>query len=137
MATDSVYRHRLSVRFRDCDSMGHANHAVYFTYFEECRLTFWRGQTGAASPYGRVILAHAECDYRAPAVFGDELEIRLNVGDIGRSSFSLVYEIVHADSGRLVATGRTVMVSYDYEIGKPVRLSDAARGLLQTLKSEG
>jgi len=30
-------------------------------------------QTGAASPYGRVILARAECDYRAPVYFGDEL----------------------------------------------------------------
>jgi len=42
MSSDPVYRHRLSVRFRDCDAMGHVNHAVYFTYFEQCRLTFWR-----------------------------------------------------------------------------------------------
>jgi acyl-CoA thioesterase FadM len=37
MSSDDVYRHRLSVRFRDCDAMGHVNHAVYFTYFEQCR----------------------------------------------------------------------------------------------------
>jgi acyl-CoA thioester hydrolase len=134
MATDVVYRHRLSVRFRDCDAMGHANHAVYFTYLEQCRLTFWREQTGAASPYGRVILARAECDYRAPAHFGDELEVRMTVGDIGRSSFALVYEIVHVESGTLVATGKTVMVSYDYDIGKPVPLSDGARALLEGLQ---
>lgn len=137
MPTDFVYRHRLSVRFRDCDPMGHANHAVYFTYFEQCRLTFWKKQTGAASPYGRVILARAECDYRAPAHFGDELEVRLTVGDIGRSSFSLVYEIVHVDGGKLVATGKTVMVSYDYEKGASAPLSDAARALLQSLTSQG
>jgi acyl-CoA thioester hydrolase len=137
MATDFVYRHRLGVRFRDCDAMGHANHAVYFTYFEQCRLTFWREQTGAASPYGRVILARAECDYRAPAHFGDELEVRMNVGDIGRSSFALVYEIVHVAAGTLVATGKTVMVSYDYEAGKAVPLSDAARALLEDLKAKG
>ena len=135
MATDRfVYRHRLSVRFRDCDAMGHANHAVYFTYFEQCRLTFWKEQTGAASPYGRVILARAECDYRAPAHFGDELEVRLTVGDIGRSSFALGYEIVHVTGGQLVATGKTVMVSYDYETGKSVPLSADARALLEELK---
>ena len=75
--------------------MGHVNHAVYFTYLEQCRLTFWRELTGAPSPHTRVIIARAECDYRAPAHFGDELEVRLKVGEIGRSSFALEYEIVH------------------------------------------
>jgi acyl-CoA thioester hydrolase len=135
MATDRfVYRHRLSVRFRDCDAMGHANHAVYFTYFEQSRLTFWKAQTGAASAYGRVILARAECDYRAPVHFGDELEVRMTVGDIGRSSFALGYEIIHVESGKVVATGKTVMVSYDYERGKSVPLSAEARALLEGLQ---
>jgi acyl-CoA thioesterase FadM len=80
---DAAYRHRLSVRFRDCDAMGHVNHAVYFTYLEQCRLTFWRELTGKGAPNTRVIVARAECDYRAPAFFGDELEVRLWVGDTG------------------------------------------------------
>ena len=130
MTNDCAYRHRLSVRFRDCDAMGHVNHAVYFTYLEQCRLTYWREQTGAPSPYTRVILARAECDYRAPAVFGDELEVRLTVGDIGRTSFTLDYEIVNVASGVLVATGKTVLVSYDYAAARPVPLSDATRALL-------
>jgi acyl-CoA thioester hydrolase len=134
MPTDFAYRHRLSVRFRDCDAMGHVNHAVYFTYFEQCRLTFWREATGTPSPHTRVIIARAECDYRSPAHFGDELEIRLTVGDIGRASFTLAYEIVQAADARLVAVGRTVMVSYDYEAGRSTPLPDAARALLETLK---
>ena len=134
MPSDYVYRHRLSVRFRDCDAMGHVNHAVYFTYFEQCRLTCWREQTGVPSPHARVIIARAECDYRAPAHFGDELEIRLEVGDIGRSSFTLKYQIVQATSGALVAVGSTVMVSYDYPAGKSVPLPDAARELLERLR---
>ncbi len=133
MSSDEPYRHRLSVRFRDCDAMGHVNHAVYFTYFEQCRLTFWREQTGAPSPHATVIIARAECDYRAPAHFGDELEIRLEVGQIGRSSFTLKYQIVQAASEALVAVGSTVMVSYDYAAGKSVPLPAAARELLERL----
>src|ERR1700704_666751 len=111
---DFAYRHRLPVRFRDCDAMGHVNHAVYFTYFEQCRLTFWREQTGAPSPHTRVIIARAECDYRSPAHFGDVLEIALRIGEIGRSSFTLRYEIVNVATETVVAVGSTVMVSYDY-----------------------
>jgi len=114
--------------------MGHVNHAVYFTYFEQGRLTFWRELTGTPSPHTRVIIAHAECDYRAPAHFGDELEVRVNVGDIGQSSFTLIYEIVHSGSNRLVARGSTVMVSYDYEKGVSVLLPPATRDLLQRVK---
>src|SRR6185295_6207688 len=117
-ANSWVYRHRLEVRFRDCDAMGHVNHAVYFTYLEQCRLTYWRELTGSSSPRTRVIIARAECNYRAPAHFGDELEVAMTVGEIGRSSFTLEYEIVNAASGQKVADGKTVMVSYDYEAGK-------------------
>jgi acyl-CoA thioester hydrolase len=114
--------------------MGHVNHAVYFTYLEQCRLTFWREVTGSASPHTRVIIARAECDYRAPAHFGDELEIRVRVVDIGRSSFALEYEIVNAVDSRQIASGRTVMVSYDYTAGRSVALPDATRSLLEGLR---
>ena len=134
--SDSVYRHRLPVRFRDCDAMGHVNHAVYFTYLEQCRLTFWREITGSPSPHTRVIIARAECDYRAPAHFGDELEIALRVGSIGSSSFTLTYEITHVATGKLVATGSTVMVSYDYQAGKSVPLPAATHELLERLRGQ-
>ena len=130
---DFVYRHRLSVRFRDCDAMGHVNHAVYLTYFEQCRLTCWRELTSTSSPHTRVIIARAECDYRSPAHFGDELEIRLIVAGIGRSSFTLAYDIVLAGSDRLIASGKTVMVSYDYTAGASVPLPQATRTLLEGL----
>jgi acyl-CoA thioester hydrolase len=134
MPIDFAYRYRLSVRFRDCDAMGHVNHAVYLTYFEQGRLTFWRERTGTPSPYTRVIIARAECDYRAPAHFGDELEVRVGIGDVGRSSFMLHYEIVQVVSERLIASGKTVMVSYDYEKGKSTPLPEATRILLQKTK---
>jgi acyl-CoA thioester hydrolase len=135
-SNEFAYRHRLSVRFRDCDAMGHVNHAVYFTYLEQCRLTYWRELTGTASPHTRVIIARAECDYRSPAHFGDELEVRLSIEAIGQSSFTLTYEIVKSGSEQPVANGRTVMVSYDYATGTAVPLPDATRTLLERVKQQ-
>ena len=117
--------------------MGHANNAVYFTYMEEARLTFWRRLTGQARPpQARVILARAECDYRAPALFGDELEIRMRIGDIGRSSFVQLYEIVKTADGTRIAEGKTVMVCYDYERAKSVPIPDATRAELTRMQAE-
>jgi acyl-CoA thioester hydrolase len=132
MPTGFAFVHRLEVRFRDCDPMGHVNHAVYLTYLEQCRFAFWRHLTGAlAGPGARIIIARAECDYRAPAFVGQELEVRVNVADIGRSSFTLVYEIVNVATGQRLADARTVLVGYDYEGGKSMPLSPEIRTLLE------
>src|SRR3954465_13606196 len=95
---------RLDVRFRDCDPLGHVNNAVYLTYLEQTRFMHWRSLWGFGTPQvpagmPGVILARVECDYRRPATFGEVLEIRLTVGELGRSSFRYDYEIVD-DQGR-------------------------------------
>ena len=111
--------------------MGHVNHAVYLTFIEQCRLMFWRKLTGAPKPATSVIVARVECDYRAPAYFGERLEVRLNVARIGRSSFDLAYEVVNLATNLKVAEARTVMVTYDYTAGKPVAVPADTRTLLE------
>jgi acyl-CoA thioester hydrolase len=127
-----VFSHRLTVRFRDCDAMGHVNHAVYFTYLEQCRLAWWRHLGGTRGlPGADTIIAHAECDYRAPAFVHDELDIRLQLGECGRTSFALIYAIEN-QSGIRVADARTVSVTFDYATGRKIPIPDATRTLLQT-----
>ncbi|MGE0705560.1 MAG: acyl-CoA thioesterase [Vicinamibacterales bacterium] len=128
----AAFRMPLEVRFRDCDAMGHVNNAVYFTYFEQCRLLFWRALTGEVAPNVRVIVARTECDYRAPAYFGDPLEITCDVADIGRSSFVLAQSVEHAGSGTRLAEGRTVLVTYDYKAGRSIPIAGDLRQLLES-----
>jgi acyl-CoA thioester hydrolase len=126
--------HRLEVRFRDCDPMGHVNNAVYFTYLEQTRFAHWRSLWGFGTPevaagMPGVIVAHAECDYKRPARYGEVLEVRLRVMEVGRTSFRYDYDIVD-EQQRTVATARTVQVMYDYAAAKPVRVPDRIRQLL-------
>ena len=129
-----MFIHRLEVRFRDCDPLGHANNAVYLTYLEQARFSHWRSLWGFGSPQlpadrPGVILARVECDYRRPARYGDTLEIRMRVAEIGRTSFRYEYEIVD-DQGRTVLTAKTVQVMYDYRTETPVPVPDDIRALL-------
>jgi acyl-CoA thioester hydrolase len=127
----TVFAHRLEVRFRDCDPFGHVNNAVYLTYLEQARFAHWRALWGfslEALPSGApgVILARAEIDFRQPARYGDVLDVRIGLAGIGRTSFTYEYEIA-AESGALVASARTVLVMYDYAAGKPVVVPDGIR----------
>ena len=131
---DVIFRHRLDVRFRDCDPMGHANNAVYLTYLEQARFAHWREVwgfdfEGLPKDTPGVILARAEIDYRVPAKYGDVLEIRIGLERVGRTSFTYIYEVVD-QTGQLVANARSVQVMYDYAVGKPAPLSEALRAKL-------
>lgn len=134
--------HRLQVRFRDCDPLGHVNNAVYLTYLEQARFTLWRAQlnfiaksAGDPGPRGLgFILARAECDFRAQARYGDWLDVKLSIGlgstgqaEFGRSSFNYTYEIVNAETGALVASAKTVLVWFDYDAQKPTPLDEATK----------
>ena len=130
------FRHRLAVRFRDCDPMGHANHAAYFTYFEQCRLMWWRHLGSTSGPPGAsAVIVHAECDYRAPALAHDQLEVRLNLGGIGRSSVTLTYEIVNVTTGARLAEGRTVSVTLDAATRQQIPVPEMTRQALERGKA--
>ena len=103
-----MFTHRIEVRFRDCDSLGHVNNAVYFTYFEQARVVMGErlGFRCALDRLG-LILVHAACDYKAQVVFGDELEVAVGIAALGRTSFTCEFEIRKVDDGTLVSTGHS------------------------------
>jgi acyl-CoA thioester hydrolase len=114
--------------------MGHTNNAVYLTYLEQARLAHWRSLWGFGAPQlptgmPGVILARVEADYKRQSKYGDILDVRLTVQELGRTSFKYECEIVDAE-GRTVLTAKTVQVMYDYAAAKPVPIPDDIRALL-------
>jgi acyl-CoA thioester hydrolase len=110
------FRVQISVRFRDVDVLGHVNNAVYFTYMETARTEYWLKTFGAKDLQGlSFIVAHAECDFKKPALYGDQLEVTIRTTSVRNSSFDWEYEIRKIDSGELIAKGKTIQVYYDYK----------------------
>lgn len=125
-----AFEHEIEVRFRDCDAMGHVNNAVYLSYLEQARFAYWQRLTGATGIPRSFIVARVEIDYRAPITLDDRIVVRLRVSAVGRSSFTLEYEVLNARTRAVVATARTVQVMYEYEARKPVPISDDVRAKL-------
>ena len=124
-----AFVHRETVRFRDLDAMGHVNNAVFLTYLESARTAFLL-RSGLARDLGdlRIIVARIEIDFRAPAGFGETIEIAVRPSRLGSKSFDLAYEL-RAD-GRVVAEAKSVLVGYDYERSETTPIPEDWRRLL-------
>jgi len=107
----------ITIRFRDIDSMGHVNNAVFFTYFEEGRKEFLHTLFNIVNPDEyNFILAHIECDYLKPVRISDQISLHLWVGETGQKKFDLVYRIVNRNDQSIVyALGRSIQIFYDYK----------------------
>jgi acyl-CoA thioester hydrolase len=126
----------IKVRFRDLDAMGHVNNAVYFTYMETARTEFFASLLGVTQPADvPVILGETSCRYHTPAHMGETLRVGLGVGRIGTKSFEIVSQIIGGD-GRLVATGQSTLIMYDYVNGTSFPIPDALRERIATFQEK-
>ena len=118
--------HREPVRFRDLDAMGHVNNAVYLTYMASARAALLR-ERGLVRDLDDLIfvVARVEIDFRSPVRSEEAVDIGVRAGAFGSKSFDLEYRLEAAN--RLVAEGRTVCVTYDYEKRETVTVPDTWR----------
>lgn len=129
MALASTYPFVIAetVTFRDLDVLGHVNNAVYFTWFETARTRYLAELLGIDDPRKLpVILAETSCKFRAPSFYSEPIEIGCGVSRLGGKSFDLVYAVAAA-RGRLLATGTSVLVYFDYAQDRTAPIPDTFR----------
>ncbi|MFB6302220.1 MAG: acyl-CoA thioesterase [Haloferacaceae archaeon] len=101
----------LRTRFRDIDSMGHVNNAVYATYLEQARADYFAAVIGRPLHAVDTVLVSLEVEFRAPIDLGETVSVGLTVPDLGESSIPMAYA-VHGDEGP-AAVAETVQVPVD------------------------
>lgn len=116
------FYHPIEVRYGDLDPQGHVNNAKYLTYMEQARIAyihhlgFW--QEGQSFLDMGIIMADAQVTFLAPIQFGQNVRVGVRVARLGNKSLTMEYCFEDADSGSKLATGSTVLVAYDYRVGK-------------------
>lgn len=130
------FEHRVPVRFRDIDLGGHAHHSQALVYMEEARTEYWRRVTELDDPSQvDYILAEARVRYHQRILYPDLLRVQVRTTKVGRTSFDLEYRVLSGD-GRLLASGGTTMVMYDYVRGRSKRVSDELRAALEAFEGQ-
>ena len=132
-AASILRRTRVRVRYAETDRMGVVYYANYFVWFEIGR-TDWLRETGQS--YREMEIAgvqlpviEAHCEYRRPAKYDDDLEIRTRATLLTPVRIRFDYEIVRGDDDTLV-TGYTIHAALDAR-GRPCRLPARVRDMLE------
>jgi len=120
----------IRVRYAETDNMGVVYYANYFVWFEVARAELLRSlgwsyremeATGVALP-----VIEAQCDYRRPARYDDEVEVRAEGRLASPIRMEFQYDVSVEGQEGIVATGRTAHAALGRD-GRPCRLPDRIR----------
>ena len=121
----SEYRLKRLVEFSETDLVGIVHYANFFRYMEAAEHGFFRSLGLSIVPrhvdpplgWPRV---HAECDYKQPLYFEDEIEIQMLVSEKKAKSLSYVFRFfkINASPSIEVARGSLTVVCVTHQEGK-------------------
>ena len=119
------------VRFFETDLMGIVHHASYLTYFEAGRVEWLRrrGVTYAdwANKGVHLPVVEAHLNYRMPARFDDEIEVKTTLSELRTVSLRFAYEITR--DGQMICNGVTRLGCID-ESHKLLRIPEYMRDVM-------
>jgi acyl-CoA thioester hydrolase len=128
-----TFVHELRVRYGECDPQGIVFNANYLLYFDVAFTELWRAAVG---PWQRMVsegvdavVAEANITFRAPARFDDQLELRAEVAQLGRTAVTTEIDVMR--DGELLVTGRLRHVCVSTETWQKTDLPDWVRGGLE------
>jgi acyl-CoA thioester hydrolase len=120
----TAFERSVDVRWRDTDALGHVNHAVFLTYFEEGRDAFYVQTLGSDPSY---VVVRLEVDLRAEVRISDHrVTVRIAAESLGTTSLT-TRETIFVPSGEVAAEARVVTVKWDADQRKPIPFTEAQR----------
>lgn len=120
--------HRVQMRWRDLDGLGHVNHTVVLTYLEEGRDAWLAGHGIRRDEY---VVGRCNVNFRReidPA--WKTVTVHTRVRELGRSSLVTSERIVD-DAGQVVVEAEFGLVLWDPELRGSRPISDEERASLE------
>ena len=129
-----VHTSRQTIRWADMDMLGHVNNTSYFRYFEQARIEWIYGLQGPARAFSGTgpVIVNASCTFLTPLVYPGDIEVRMYLGDPGRTSIGSYYELTMGE--QKYAEGAAKMVWIDLTSGRSVPVPEAVAAPIRALK---
>lgn len=131
----SPFRHRLRVRYAECDPQGIVFNANYVMYFDTVITELWREAYGG---YNRMVesgtdmvVAEVRVRYLGSARFDDELDFEIAVAKLGNTALTTELNVARTEDGAPVAEGALRHVCVDPQTLQKKEIPDDLRAALE------
>lgn len=129
----------VQLRFSDIDALGHVNNSVYFTLLDLAKTRYFFDAMGSDLDISKagVVVVNVNCDFCAPTLFGEELEVSTRTVHIGEKSLTLEQTVYNPTRGDEVKCRcRTVMCGFDPQTFTSIPITDEWRAALEKIEGK-
>jgi acyl-CoA thioester hydrolase len=127
-----------AVVWGEMDAYQHVNNVVYFRYFENARLEYFRrldwATFEAATGVGP-ILHSTQARFRKPLTYPDTIAIGARIASFAEDRFTLHHRIVSERLGAVTTEGEGVIVTFHYAHGEKVPVPEELRRRIAALEN--
>ncbi len=120
----------IRIYYEDTDCGGVVYYANYLRYFERARTEYLEERgifVKECIPKGFFfIVAHQDIDYKAPAFYGDILNITPKISKISSASVIFDYVVRNKKTNQIIAVASTTLVCVDKDI-QPMKIPQDIR----------
>ena len=135
----SRHRYHVQLRWSDMDALRHVNNVQFLRFLEDARVQMLveAGRRRLESELGVVVVRH-EIDYLRPLLFRTEpVVVDTWVTHVGRTSYTVAYEVREPSGDTVYARASTVLVSVSLADGSSQPIDDAMRAELERFVDDG
>ena len=127
-----MFETHIQPRFNETDALGHISNTVMPGWFELARIPLFQIIHPPMTIHDwPIIVAHIDIDYLRQIHLGNDVTIKTKIEKIGTKSITIYQEAWQLD--KLAASGRTVMVYFDYQTNTTVALPDELKSKLTAI----
>lgn len=127
-----------AVAWGEMDYYRHVNNVVYFRYFENARLEYFRQlawdqferDTGVGP-----ILAATQARFRKPLTYPDQIAIGARIAEIGTDRCTMEYLLYSHGLQAVAAEGQGTIVTYHYAEGRKVPVPAELRRRIEAMEA--
>ncbi len=138
---DFRFKHRLRVRWGECDAQGIVFNAQYMNYIEIAQAEYFRnlGMRHYSEEIRRrfdLATVKATLEYTAPTRVDDLLDIYTRVSRLGNSSITFVTEMYLPEQELPCNKGEVIYANFDAVTGVPRRIPDDIRETIKDFEGD-
>ena len=130
------HKHRMRVRWKECDAQGIAFYGSYLDFIDVSETEYFRNLDILLHDEKQreefdLVVVKLNLEYKSPARIDDVIDVYLSTTKMGNTSVSQECKIYHTRTQTLILNGKIISVNFDQKTGKSRPIPDRIRNIIK------